>query len=115
VGYFGYPSVNAVSGTPEFGQEDEGAMDTCIALRTMVVKDGVAYIQAGGGIVFDSDEGEEYEETINKAAANMRCIEQAERLHWEEQQEEAGEVSIGSVVPEEGLGEASGRVEIGGG
>ena len=114
VGYFGYPSVNAVSGTPEFGQEDEGAMDTCIALRTMVIKDGVAYIQAGGGIVFDSDENEEYEETINKAAANMRCIEQAERLHWEEQQEEAGQVNIGSVVPEEGLGEASGKVEIGG-
>ena len=80
-----------------------------------VIKDGVAYIQAGGGIVFDSDENEEYEETINKAAANMRCIEQAERLHWEEQQEEAGQVNIGSVVPEEGLGEASGKVEIGGG
>ena len=92
----------------------DDAMDTCIALRTMVIKDGVAYIQAGGGIVFDSDENEEYEETINKAAANMRCIEQAERLHWEEQQEEAGQVNIGSVVPEEGLGEASGKVEIGG-
>ncbi|KAL1589489.1 hypothetical protein WHR41_01808 [Cladosporium halotolerans] len=113
VGYFGYPSVNAVEGTPEFGQEDEGAMDTCIALRTMVVKDGVAYLQAGGGIVFDSDEGEEYEETINKAAANMRCIEQAERLHWEEQQEENGEVNVGSVAGE-GLGEGSAKVEVGG-
>ena len=60
-------------------------MDTCIALRTMVVKKGIAYLQAGGGIVFDSDPGEEYEETINKAAANMRGIEQAERLFWEEQ------------------------------
>lgn len=81
VGYFGYAFVN-----PATGEEKEGAMDTCIALRTMLVKGGVAYIQAGGGIVFDSDEGEEYEETMNKAAANMRCIEQAERLHWEEQQ-----------------------------
>jgi anthranilate synthase component 1 len=116
VGYFGYPSVNSVSGSPDFGTEDEGAMDTCIALRTMVVKDGVAFLQAGGGIVFDSDEGEEYEETINKAAANMRCIEQAELLHWEEQQEDAGEVNAGVVVNEdEGVGEASGRVEVGGG
>lgn len=92
VGYFGYGSVDvtapAVSGR---GEEKEGAMDTCIALRTMMVKDGVAYLQAGGGIVFDSDEGEEYEETINKLSANMRTIEQAERLHWEEQQ---GELSV---------------------
>ncbi|KAK0771599.1 anthranilate synthase component 1, partial [Friedmanniomyces endolithicus] len=82
VGYFGYNTVDTST-----GEETEGAMDTCIALRTMLVKDGVAYLQAGGGIVFDSDPGEEYEETMNKAAANMRCIEQAERLHWEEQQE----------------------------
>lgn len=34
-------------------------MDTCIALRTMMTKDGVVYLQAGGGIVFDSDEGDE--------------------------------------------------------
>lgn len=114
VGYFGYPSVNAVAGTPEFGQEDEGAMDTCIALRTMVVKDGVAFLQAGGGIVFDSDEGDEYEETINKAAANMRCIEQAERLHWEEQQQEEGEVNVGEVVGD-GVGEGTAKVEVGGG
>jgi anthranilate/para-aminobenzoate synthase component I len=39
---------------------------TCIALRTMLIRDGVAYLQAGGGIVFDSDPLEEYEETINK-------------------------------------------------
>jgi anthranilate synthase component 1 len=84
-GYFGYPSVN-----PATGEEKEGAMDTCIALRTMMTKGGVAYLQAGGGIVFDSDEGEEYEETINKLAANMRCIEQAELLHWEEQQGHLG-------------------------
>ena len=88
-GYFGYPSVN-----PATGEEKEGAMDTCIALRTMMTKDGVAYLQAGGGIVFDSDEGEEYEETINKLAANMRCIEQAERLHWEEQQGRLGSEEV---------------------
>jgi anthranilate/para-aminobenzoate synthase component I len=39
---------------------------TCIALRTMLVKDGVAYLQAGGGIVFDSDPYDEWMETINK-------------------------------------------------
>lgn len=89
VGYWGYNTVDVsqISSGGRRAAEEEGAMDTCIALRTMLVKDGVAYLQAGGGIVFDSDEREEYEETMNKAAANMRCIEQAERLHWEEQQE----------------------------
>jgi anthranilate synthase component 1 len=54
------------------------AMDTCIAIRTMTFKDGVAYLQAGGGIVFDSVEEEEYIETINKLKANVNCIAQAE-------------------------------------
>lgn len=57
--------------------EDE--MDTCIAIRTMTFKDGVAYLQAGGGIVFDSVEEEEYVETLNKLQGNIRAIEQAER------------------------------------
>jgi anthranilate synthase component 1 len=52
VGYFGYNTVSE-------GKVEEGAMDTCIALRTMVMKDGVAYLQAGGGIVFDSVEYDE--------------------------------------------------------
>ncbi|KAF2804050.1 anthranilate synthase-like protein component I [Mytilinidion resinicola] len=64
VGYFGYGSVDG-------DREIEGAMDTCIALRTMLVKDGVAYLAAGGGIVFDSDPYDEYVETINKLGA---CI-----------------------------------------
>jgi len=46
-----------------------GDMDTCIALRTGVVKDGQLYIQAGGGIVADSDTEAEFEETVNKAKA----------------------------------------------
>ena len=53
-------------------------MDTCIAIRTMVFKDGVAYLQAGGGIVFDSVEEDEYVETINKLGANIRALEAAE-------------------------------------
>ena len=55
-------------------------MDTCIAIRTMTFKDGAAYLQAGGGIVFDSDEQDEYVETLNKLQANIRTIEQAERV-----------------------------------
>jgi anthranilate synthase component 1 len=57
-----------------------GDLDTCIALRTMVVKDGVAYVQAGGGVVADSDPTEEFRESCNKAAALLRAIEEAERL-----------------------------------
>lgn len=45
---------------------DGKTMDNCIALRTMVYKDGIAYLQAGGGIVYDSDEYDEYVETMNK-------------------------------------------------
>lgn len=56
--------------------EDE--MDTCIAIRTMTFKNGVAYLQAGGGIVFDSVEEDEYVETINKLGGNVRALEQAE-------------------------------------
>ncbi|MEM9371830.1 MAG: anthranilate synthase component I, partial [Pseudomonadota bacterium] len=46
-----------------------GEMDTCIALRTGVVKDGILYVQAGGGVVFDSDPEAEFEETVNKSKA----------------------------------------------
>ena len=55
-----------------------GSLDTCIAIRTMVVKDGVAYLQAGGGIVFDSVPETEFQETVNKLRAPMRAIDQAE-------------------------------------
>jgi anthranilate synthase component 1 len=55
-----------------------GNLDTAITLRTMVVKDGVAHVQAGGGIVYDSDPATEYQETVNKAAALMRAIDRAE-------------------------------------
>jgi anthranilate synthase component I len=56
-----------------------GALDTCIAIRTLVVKDGIAYAQAGGGIVADSVPAAEYDETINKAKALIRAIELAGR------------------------------------
>jgi anthranilate synthase component 1 len=54
-----------------------GDLDTCICIRTIVVKDGVAYLQAGAGVVADSDPASEYEETRNKAAALVRAIELA--------------------------------------
>ena len=63
VGYFGY----------------DGNLDTCIALRTLVLKDGMAYAQAGGGVVYDSDPGREYEETENKLRAVLLALEEAEK------------------------------------
>ena len=54
-----------------------GDMDTCIALRTAVLKDGMIYIQAGGGVVSDSDPDAEYEETIAKAGALRRAVQDA--------------------------------------
>jgi anthranilate synthase component 1 len=55
-----------------------GNMDTCIAIRTLVLENGVASIQAGAGIVADSVPELEYEETVNKAKALLRAIEIAE-------------------------------------
>ena len=51
-----------------------GNLDTCIAIRTMVAKDGVVYVQAGAGIVADSDPESEYEETRSKARALDRAM-----------------------------------------
>ncbi len=55
-----------------------GNMDTCIALRTMVLQGRIAYIQAGCGVVADSRPDDEYQETINKAVGLMRALEVAE-------------------------------------
>jgi anthranilate synthase component 1 len=54
-------------------------LDSCIAIRTVVVRDGVAYVQAGAGVVADSVPEREYEETVNKARAVLNAIEMAER------------------------------------
>src|SRR5205807_7534926 len=55
-----------------------GNMDTCIALRTLVLKGQTAYFQAGAGIVADSDPAAEYQETLNKAMGLLRAVELAE-------------------------------------
>jgi anthranilate synthase component 1 len=57
-----------------------GAMDTCIALRTALHKDGKLILQAGGGVVADSDPEGEYQETLNKARALVRAAEEAVRF-----------------------------------
>jgi anthranilate synthase component 1 len=54
-----------------------GNMDTAIALRTGLVKDGTLYVQAGGGIVADSETEAEYQESVNKSRALMRAAEEA--------------------------------------
>ena len=62
VGYFSY----------------SGNLDSCIAIRTLLIKDGTATVQAGAGIVADSDPAKEYEETVNKAKAHIKAVEAAE-------------------------------------
>jgi anthranilate synthase component 1 len=55
-----------------------GNMDTCITIRSILIRDGKAYVQAGAGIVADSVPEKEYEETLNKAQAIFKAIQQAE-------------------------------------
>lgn len=87
----GAPKVRAMELIAEIEQERRGiyagavgyasfagSLDTCIAIRTMLLKDGVAYLQAGGGIVYDSVPSVEYQESMNKMRALMRAIDQAE-------------------------------------
>lgn len=64
VGYFGF----------------DGSLNSCIALRTCVVKDGKVFVQAGAGVVADSDPTYEYNETVNKARGMLRAIEAAKQL-----------------------------------
>ena len=64
VGYFGF----------------DGNLDSCIALRTVLLKDGKAYVQAGGGVVADSTPEGEFQESVNKAMAAMRAIGRASTL-----------------------------------
>jgi len=64
IGYFGF----------------DGNLDSCIALRTVVMRDNIAYVQAGGGVVADSSPEGEYQESVNKAMALFRAIERAQAL-----------------------------------
>ena len=60
-----------------------GDLDTCIHIRTVVVKDGIAHVQAGGGTVADAQPANEYNESVNKAKAVFRAVElAAEQPEW---------------------------------
>jgi anthranilate synthase component I len=63
-----------------------GNLDTAIALRTMVMQNGRAYIQAGGGIVADSTPDGEYQESLNKARALLRALDEAENIASEQRE-----------------------------
>lgn len=85
----GAPKIKAIELVYDLEQERRGVyagavgrfdfaddtMDTCIAIRTTVFKEGVAYLQAGGGIVYDSVEEDEYNETMNKLKGNLSALE----------------------------------------
>jgi anthranilate synthase component 1 len=58
----------------------DGSVDTCIVLRTGLVKDGLLHVQAGGGVVADSDADAEYDETLHKSRALKRAAEEAWRF-----------------------------------
>ncbi|MCX7045532.1 MAG: anthranilate synthase component I [Candidatus Sumerlaeota bacterium] len=83
----GAPKIRAMEIIDEMEQERRGPyagavgyfsfngnLDTCIILRTMILKDKIAYVQAGGGVVADSDPAMEYEETLRKARAMITAI-----------------------------------------
>lgn len=64
-------------GRIDFAQDE---LDVAIAIRTMTFKDGMVYLQAGGGIVYDSVKEDEYIETVNKLGSNVRCLAEAEGM-----------------------------------
>ncbi|WP_019421843.1 anthranilate synthase component I [Paenibacillus sp. OSY-SE] len=89
----GAPKLRAMEIIAELEQEARGAyagaigylgfngnMDTCITIRTIIFKQGKAYVQAGAGIVWDSIAEKEYEETVNKAKALLLAIQTAEEM-----------------------------------
>lgn len=89
----GAPKIRAMEIISELEQDQRGVyagavgyfslsgdQETAIALRTMVIKDGRAYIQAGCGVVADSDPENEYQESLNKAKALLRALDEAEQL-----------------------------------
>jgi anthranilate synthase component 1 len=89
----GAPKVRAMQIIDELESEKRGVyaggvgyissadeMDMCIALRTALVKDGKMYVQAGGGVVYDSDPEAEFVETVNKSRALLRAAEEAGRF-----------------------------------
>jgi anthranilate synthase component 1 len=92
----GAPKIRAMQLIAEFEQTSRGPyggcvgyfsfsgnLDCCITIRTALLKDGRAYVQAGGGWVTDSVPALEYEETVNKAKAMIKAISLAESFSWD--------------------------------
>lgn len=95
----GAPKIRAMEIISELEQEQRGVyagavgyfshsgnQETAIALRTMVIKNGRAYIQAGCGVVADSDPTNEYHESLNKARALLRSLDEAEQIAREQRE-----------------------------
>jgi len=66
------------AGAVGYALPDDGALDTCIAIRTIILREGVAHLQAGAGVVADSDPASEHEECLRKLAAMEAAIDLAE-------------------------------------
>jgi anthranilate synthase component 1 len=66
-----------VYGGSVFYADFAGNLDSCIGIRTMLMQGKKAYLQAGGGIVADSDPATEFQESMNKAGALLRAVEKA--------------------------------------
>jgi anthranilate synthase component I len=71
------PTRRAIYGGSVLYADFAGNLDSCIAIRTLLMKGGKAYLQAGAGIVADSDPATEYQESVNKARAVLRAVETA--------------------------------------
>jgi anthranilate synthase component 1 len=71
------PTRRAVYGGSVLYADFAGNLDSCIAIRTMLLKGKRAYLQAGAGIVADSDPPSEYQESLNKSQALLRAVELA--------------------------------------
>ena len=69
------PTRRGIYGGAVMYLDYSGNLDSCIAIRTMLVKGKKAYVQSGGGIVADSVPEAEYQESLNKARALLRAVE----------------------------------------
>ncbi len=74
-----------------------GNLDSCITIRTIVLARDQAYVQAGGGIVYDSDPAYEYNETVNKAAALRQAISLAKAMLAQPRSVPAGRQTYGAA------------------
>jgi len=71
------PTRRGVYGGSVLYADFAGNLDSCITIRTLIMKGKKAYLQIGAGIVADSDPGQEFQETMNKGGAVLRAVEKA--------------------------------------